>query len=85
MPALNQPSKEQVRAYMRRRLGARQPPPAPEEIRRQLAWRHRHSGSAPPSPASIALQGWLVSVDLAWLGTLLLLSWYIEGSFVENG
>ncbi|MGZ3184762.1 MAG: hypothetical protein ACXU8N_20190 [Telluria sp.] len=33
------PSKEQVRAYMEAREHARQPPPAPEEIRRQLGWR----------------------------------------------
>jgi hypothetical protein len=34
-----QPSKEQVRAYMAAREAARHPPPAPEEIRRQLGWR----------------------------------------------
>lgn len=33
-----QPTKEQVRAYMMQREGARRPPPAPEEIRRQLGW-----------------------------------------------
>jgi hypothetical protein len=33
------PSKEQVRAYMMAREHARQPPPTPEEIRRQLGWR----------------------------------------------
>ena len=33
-----QPTKEQVRAYMTQREGARRPPPAPEEIRRQLGW-----------------------------------------------
>lgn len=34
-----QPTKEQVRAYMARREGARRPPPTPDEIRRQLGWR----------------------------------------------
>ena len=34
-----QPSKEQVRAYMATRELARRPPPAPDEIRRQLGWR----------------------------------------------
>jgi hypothetical protein len=36
---ITQPTKEQVRAYMLAREGARRPPPAPEEIRRQLGWR----------------------------------------------
>jgi hypothetical protein len=85
MPGVNRPSKEQVRAYMRRRGRTRQPPPTPEEIRRQLAWRHSHEIAS--SPDVIALQGWQVSVDLAWLGTLLLLAWYLDGSlhFSENG
>jgi hypothetical protein len=32
------PSKEMVRAYLERRTGEVAPPPAPEEIRRQLGW-----------------------------------------------
>jgi hypothetical protein len=32
------PTKEQVRAYMIAREHAHRPPPAPEEIRRQLNW-----------------------------------------------
>lgn len=36
---VTQPTKEQVRAYMAAREAARRPPPAPEEIRRQLGWR----------------------------------------------
>ena len=36
---ITQPTKEQVRAYMAAREAARLPPPAPEEIRRQLGWR----------------------------------------------
>jgi hypothetical protein len=38
-PRINQPTKEQVRAYMLAREAARHPPPPPEEIRRQLGWR----------------------------------------------
>ena len=36
---INQPTKEQVRAYMAAREAERRPPPPPEEIRRQLNWR----------------------------------------------
>lgn len=36
---VNQPTKEQVRAYMAARGRATRPPPAPEEVRRQLGWR----------------------------------------------
>lgn len=36
---INQPTKEQVRAYMAAREAAHRPPPAPDEIRRQLNWR----------------------------------------------
>jgi hypothetical protein len=40
MLATLQPTKEQVRAYMRERQRAfdRRPPPTPQEIRRQLGW-----------------------------------------------
>ena len=36
---INQPTKEQVRAYMAARETAHRPPPTPDEIRRQLNWR----------------------------------------------
>ena len=39
IPHITHPTKEQVRAYMAGRELARRPPPAPEEIRRQLGWR----------------------------------------------
>jgi hypothetical protein len=42
---VTQPTKEQVRAYMARRERAHRPPPAPEDIRRQLGWK-----LAPPEP-----------------------------------
>lgn len=41
------PSKEQVRAYMARREFALRPPPAPDEIRRQLGW---HLAEDAPEP-----------------------------------
>ena len=44
MHSISHPSKEQVRAYMRRREQALQPPPAPDEIRRQLAWCTLYAG-----------------------------------------
>jgi hypothetical protein len=36
---VTQPTKEQVRAYMAKRERALRPPPAPEDIRRQLGWK----------------------------------------------
>ena len=38
MHHITHPSKEQVRAYMLQRTAERLPPPAPEQIRRQLGW-----------------------------------------------
>ena len=38
MQRIVHPSKEQVRAYMVAREAARQPPPAPDAIRRELGW-----------------------------------------------
>lgn len=32
------PTKEQVRAWMKREVEARRPPPEPEDIRRELGW-----------------------------------------------
>lgn len=32
------PSKEQVREWMMSRLGKREPPPAPDQLRRLLGW-----------------------------------------------
>jgi hypothetical protein len=46
------PTKEQVRAYMVAREHAHKPPPAPEEIRRQLGW---HVAPAEPGSALIGL------------------------------
>lgn len=38
MQTAQHPTKEQVRAYMHQRGLAHRPPPAPDEIRRQLGW-----------------------------------------------
>ncbi|MBB5369515.1 MULTISPECIES: hypothetical protein [unclassified Janthinobacterium] len=73
MHSMTRPSKEQVRAYMRRRENARKAPPAPEEIRRQLA-----SSGCDISPASMAAQGWQLSADLAQLGSLMAIAWLMD-------
>lgn len=38
MSIINHPPKHIVREYLARRARASQPPPTPEEIRRQLGW-----------------------------------------------
>lgn len=38
MPRTSKPNHEQVRSWMQQRQADRTPPPAPEEIRRQLGW-----------------------------------------------
>lgn len=55
--AITHPTKEQVRAYMAEREAARRPPPAPDEIRRQLGWQLCPSESSSPSPAETAPPG----------------------------
>jgi hypothetical protein len=71
-----QPTKEQVRAYMLQRCQAHLPPPAPDEIRRQLGWcwqcDNESYGSAFPSsqfilvlPGCIAQLSALMAVE--WL------------------
>lgn len=35
---MNHPTKEQVRAWMKREVAAHRPPPEPEQIRRELGW-----------------------------------------------
>lgn len=38
MPTFTHPPKQLVRAYLERRKRESQPPPSPEEIRRELGW-----------------------------------------------
>ncbi|WP_426054605.1 hypothetical protein [Janthinobacterium sp. PSPC2-1] len=87
MRATSHPSKEQVRAYMRRRERALQPPPPPDEIRRQLAWccLDAFPGTClPATPAGLAAQGWHLSADMARLGTLMAIAWLMHGGVAHR-
>ena len=87
MRATSHPSKEQVRAYMRRRERAQQPPPPPDEIRRQLAWCRVDAfpGTClPATPAGLAAQGWHLSADMARLVTLMAIAWLMHGSVAHR-
>jgi hypothetical protein len=65
------PSKEEVRAWLARRSRTGLPPPAPDEIRRELHWHLLPAGTTPPvSPL-------LLPAMLAELAMLTLLSWYM--------
>lgn len=79
MYSVTRPSKEQVRAYMRWREGVRQAPPAPYEIRRQLA-----CSLVDVSAASLAAQGWQLSADMARLGTLMTIAWLMDGGIAHR-
>ncbi|MET3130891.1 hypothetical protein AAKU55_001149 [Oxalobacteraceae bacterium GrIS 1.11] len=68
MHHITHPSKEQVRAYMHRREGARRPPPAPDEIRRQLGWLSLEE--YPPGT-----QGLFFPAEIAQLTALLAVEW----------
>lgn len=65
-----QPTKEQVRAYMNRREGARRPPPAPDEIRRQLGWRLVHTDSE-----RLLIEFYLIPTNYSRLATQIALDW----------
>jgi hypothetical protein len=67
---IKQPTKEQVRAYMLAREGARRPPPAPEEIRRQLNWR-----LAPSDEDRVLVQFCLIPSAYGELATKIALDW----------
>jgi hypothetical protein len=67
---INHPSKEQVRAYMAGREAARRPPPAPEEIRRQLGWR-----IARPDEDRLRLQFYLIPTSYHQLLTQITVDW----------
>jgi hypothetical protein len=51
MTQVTHPSAQQVREYLAKRIKERTPPPAPDEIRRQLGWElieaERASGQQP--------------------------------------
>lgn len=72
---ITQPSKEQVRAWMARRELALRPPPAPEDVRRELGWRLDEEGMAAPDwdwrllfPAAysqcVALDWWIAVLNV---------------------
>jgi hypothetical protein len=62
---VTQPTKEQVRAYMATRGRARRPPPAPEDIRRQLGWK-----LAQPEPTRALIDFCLLPATLGQLAAL---------------
>lgn len=66
------PSKEQVRAYMAARETARRPPPAPEEIRRQLGWRMQHADED-----RLRLEFYLIPTTYTHLATSITLQWML--------
>ncbi|RSZ56043.1 hypothetical protein HF313_09205 [Massilia atriviolacea] len=65
-----QPTKEQVRAYMVRREGARRPPPPPDEIRRQLGWRLVRSESE-----CLLIEFYLIPTNYSRLAAQIALDW----------
>jgi hypothetical protein len=67
---ITQPTKEQVRAYMAARELARRPPPAPEEIRRQLGWR-----LAAPEAESPFMRLYLIPSTCGQIATRLAFDW----------
>jgi hypothetical protein len=67
---ITQPTKEQVRAYMARRERARRPPPAPEDIRRQLGWK-----LAPSHPVAAMIEMCLLPVTTGQCVSQLMLAW----------
>jgi hypothetical protein len=72
MPATLQPTREQVRAYMRQRQRefSSCPPPVPEEIRRQLGWHCSADKSEHFSTSTLFLPG-----TIAQLATLMAVEW----------
>ena len=64
------PSKEQVRAYMVAREHARRPPPAPEEIRRQLGWQ-----MVQPDPSGALLGLFMLPATLGQIAAQGALDW----------
>ena len=64
------PTKEQVRAYMVARESARRPPPAPEEIRRQLGWRLQQCDED-----VLLLKFYLIPTTYTQLATRITLDW----------
>jgi hypothetical protein len=66
------PTKEQVRAYMLAREHAYRPPPAPEEIRRQLNWH-----VVPPGPGCALASLFLLPATLGQFMVQATFGWYL--------
>lgn len=66
------PTKEQVRAYMHTREGARRPPPRPEEIRQQLGWQRSDGAVISAAAPVLFLPGAMVQ-----LATLMAVQWCV--------
>ncbi|MDC8757377.1 hypothetical protein [Janthinobacterium fluminis] len=77
MPHITHPTKEQVRAYMHQREGARKPPPTPAEIRRQLGWSNVDFSSC-------GTQAWFFPAEIAQLTTLLAVEWLFRAGGVSG-
>ena len=69
---VTQPTKEQVRAYMAARERARRPPPAPEEIRRQLGWQLMRADAD-----HSLVQFYLIPTTYTHLATRITLHWML--------
>ncbi len=75
--AISHPTKEQVRAYMLERGGQRTPPPAPEEIRRQLGW----TILPPHQLFFFSKHGVVLPVKIGQLAALLAVEWLFRCSW----
>jgi hypothetical protein len=69
---ITHPTKEQVRAYMATRELARRPPPAPEEIRRQLGWRLQQCDED-----RVLLQFYLIPTNYTQMATQIVFDWML--------
>jgi hypothetical protein len=69
---ITNPTKEQVRAYMAAREAARLPPPAPEEIRRQLGWRLQRCDED-----RMLLQFYLIPTNYTHMATQIVVDWML--------
>ena len=78
------PSKEDVRAWMVRRCHTTAPPPAPDEIRRELGWTRRPAGDVAAGLVCLPAFFPIVLTELAALTALALycLAWQAAG---KNG
>ncbi|MGK5061516.1 hypothetical protein [Janthinobacterium sp. LB3P112] len=87
MRATSHPSKEEVRAYMRRRERALLPPSPPDEIRRQLACDRADAFPGTcltATPAGVAAQGWHFSAEMARLSTLMTIAWFMHSGVAHR-